>query len=111
MDPMSDSSAFGTLQARREEILRQLATIGQVRSGSLTPRRVCRGNPKCRCKREGEIAHGPTGTCPAGSQAAPSRAVPSDIVQIVQQIAERKRLRSLTAELGKRQRAGAALRA
>ena len=90
-----------TLAARREELLQQLAAIGDLRPGSLVQSyRKC-GKPNCHCAAAEHPGHGPrwilthsvngktrTRTIPDSARAA-TRA----------QIAECQRLRRLVAEL------------
>ena len=89
------------LEARRDSIMRQLASLGDLRPGSLFERyRKC-GKPTCHCAREGDPGHGPNWvlTSRVNGQAL-TRAIPSEAVAETRtQIEECKRLRALTAEL------------
>ena len=98
---MAQPTAVAALEARRDEILQQIATIGEMSSGSLSRRRIRCGNPKCRCKREGAPGHGPYWYLTRKVKGRTvTRAVPAREVEAVQRrIAERKRLRALTADL------------
>ena len=96
----ADMDAEG-LGARREAILRELASIGDLRPGSLFERyRKC-GKPGCHCAREGDPGHGPNWVLTARvSGRAVTRAIPRGAVAETRaQIGEYKRLRALTAEL------------
>ena len=95
-----DMDAEG-LDARREAILRELASIGDLRPGSLFERyRKC-GKPGCHCAREGDPGHGPNWVLTARVNGrAVTRAIPRGAVAETRaQIGEYKRLRALTAEL------------
>ena len=89
------------LEARREAIRRELASIGDLRPGSLFERyRKC-GKAGCHCAREGDPGHGPNWvlTSRVGGRAL-TRAVPPEAVARTRaQVEECKRLRALTAEL------------
>lgn len=89
------------LGARREAILRELTSIGDLRPGSLFERyRKC-GRPGCHCAREGDPGHGPNWVLTARVNGrAVTRAIPDEAVaQTRTQIDEYKRLRALTTEL------------
>ena len=89
------------LGARREAILRELASIGDLRPGSLFERyRKC-GKPGCHCAREGDPGHGPNWVLTARVNGrAVTRAIPDEAVAETRtQIDEYKRLRALTTEL------------
>lgn len=97
---LADMDAEG-LDARREAILRELASIGDLRPGSLFERyRKC-GKPGCHCAREGDPGHGPNWVLTARVNGrALTRAIPREAVAETRaQIDEYKRLRALTAEL------------
>ena len=89
------------LEARREAIRRELASIGDLRPGSLFERyRKC-GKPTCHCVREGDPGHGPSWvlTSRVGGRAL-TRAIPPEAVARTRaQVEECRRLRALTAEL------------
>ena len=97
---LADMDAEG-LGARREAILRELASIGDLRPGSLFERyRKC-GKPGCHCARDGDPGHGPNWVLTARVNGrALTRAIPDEAVAETRtQIDEYKRLRALTAEL------------
>lgn len=54
---MSDSLA--SLEARRDEIQRAIAGLGDMRSGSITTTGGRCGNKRCHCHRPGDPGHGP----------------------------------------------------
>ena len=89
------------LAVRREEILGELASLGELRPGSLFERYRRCGKPGCHCAAEGDPGHGPNWvlTAKVGGRAR-TRAVPAEAVERTRaQIAEYQRLRALTAEL------------
>ncbi|MCY3793837.1 MAG: hypothetical protein OXG51_05605 [Gammaproteobacteria bacterium] len=89
------------LEARRNSVMRQLASLGDLRPGSLFERyRKC-GKPTCHCAREGDLGHGPNWVLTSRVNGrALTRAIPPEAVaQTRSQIEECKRLRALTAEL------------
>ena len=97
---LSDMDVKG-LEARRGAIRRELASIGDLRPGSLFERyRKC-GKPGCHCAREGDPGHGPNWVLTARVNGrALTRAIPREAVaQARAQIDEYRRLRALTAEL------------
>ncbi len=89
------------LEKRRDEIRAKLASIGDLRPGSLTPRyRKC-GKPNCHCATEEGGGHGPSWslTRQVGGKTATRIIPPSAVAQTQAQIAECRRLRRLTREL------------
>ena len=98
---MSTNMDAEVLGARRAAILRELASLGDLRPGSLFERyRKC-GKPGCHCAREGDPGHGPNWVLTARvSGRAVTRAIPRGAVAETRaQIGEYRRLRALTAEL------------
>ena len=53
------SDALVELERRRAVIQSQIAVLGDMWSGSITPTGGRCGNPKCHCHREGDVGHGP----------------------------------------------------
>ena len=47
------------LESRRSEILKQLARLGDFRSGSISNTSGRCGKPNCRCHQPGQPVHGP----------------------------------------------------
>lgn len=89
------------MAARRDELRRQLAAIGDLRPGSLVQNyRKC-GKPGCRCAAPQHPGHGPYWllTWSVGGKTR-SRSIPASQVEATKaQIAECRRLRRLVAEL------------
>ncbi len=98
---MTQPTPIPTLEARRDQILGQLATIGDLSSGSLGSRRLRCGNPRCRCKQPGEVGHGPYWylTRKIGGKSVACSIAPSLLESVRRQMAEHKRFRALTGEL------------
>ena len=53
------SESLSNLEQRRDQILKEMAQVGDMRSGSITTTSGRCGNPNCHCHRKGEPAHGP----------------------------------------------------
>lgn len=98
MNPLPDVTE---LQRQRREIQDQLAALGDLRPGSLTPRyRKC-GKPTCRCAAEGHPGHGPswslTWTVEGKTR---TRIIPVEAVEETRaQLAEHRRARELIRKL------------
>lgn len=89
------------LRMRRKEIREELASIGDLRPGSLVGRyRKC-GKPTCHCAKEEGGGHGPSWSLTRKVDGKTvTRIIPSGAVaQTQEQIAEYRRLRDLTGEL------------
>ena len=98
MTPLPELSELGL---RRREIQDQLAGLGDLRPGSLTPRfRKC-GKPSCHCAAQGDPGHGPSWSLTwAVEGKTRTRIIPAEAVEETQaQIAEYRRARALTREL------------
>src|ERR1700752_1604943 len=54
---MSDS--LQDLESRRADLLRQIAVLGDLRSGSISDTSGRCGKPNCRCHKPGNPVHGP----------------------------------------------------
>jgi len=98
---MSRPTSLETLQKRRNELLSELASIGDLRPGSLVERyRKC-GKPNCHCASESGGGHGPSWSLTrqvAGKTV--TRVIPVDALdEVREQIAEYRRFRDLGAEL------------
>ena len=89
------------LLKRRQQLLSEIAAIGDVRPGSLTERyRKC-GRPNCHCAAEPTGGHGPSWSLSRQVRGKTvTRIIPAAAVaQTRDQIAECQRLRALTNEL------------
>ena len=93
--------AAETLAARRQDLLQQLASLGDLRPGSLVESyRKC-GKPNCRCAATDHPGHGPRWILThAVDGKTRTRTIPEDQLDATRaQIAECQRLRRLVAEL------------
>ena len=89
------------LRERCQHLKQKIASLGDLRPGSLVERyRKC-GKPQCHCAREGERGHGPSWSLTrevAGRTV--TSVIPSEAVsQTRQQVAEYQRFRALAKEL------------
>ena len=53
------SQSLADLEARRSEILQQMASVGDFRRGSITPTFGKCGKPTCHCAKPNDPGHGP----------------------------------------------------
>ena len=91
---------FEAILTRREEVFRQLASLGDLRPGSLVARfRKC-GKPNCHCAAEGAPGHGPCWSLTRGVRGKTvTRVIPAEAVEETRaQIEECRRLRRLTGD-------------
>jgi hypothetical protein len=89
------------LRQRRDAIHEELATIGDLRPGSLVGRYRRCGKPTCHCAGEGDPGHGPSWSLTRTIRGRTvTRVIPAEAVEATRaQIAEHRRLRRLTGEL------------
>lgn len=90
-----------TLSSRRKEICDELASIGDLRPGSLVARyRKC-GKANCHCAKEEGGGHGPSWslTHKVDGKTVTKIIPPNAVAQTQKHIAEYRRLRKLTGEL------------
>ncbi len=93
--------ALSELNLRRRDIQNQLADLGDLRPGSLTPRfRKC-GKPTCHCAAQGDPGHGPSWSLTWSVEGkTQTRIIPAEAVEETQaQMAEYQRARALMREL------------
>ena len=93
--------AADSLAARRQDLLQQLAAVGDLRPGSLVPSfRKC-GKPNCRCADPEHPGHGPRWilTHSVNGKTRTRTIPPGQLEATRAQIAECQRLRRLVAEL------------
>ena len=98
---MPKLNPFAVLSLRRDRIQQELASLGDLRPGSLTRRFLACGNPRCRCKEEGATGHGPYWSLTFKVRGKTvTRSIPEAAVERTRaQIAEHRRFRALAAEL------------
>ena len=89
------------LEQRRQGILRELASIGDLRPGSLVHRYMKCGTPSCRCRQPGGRGHGPYFVLVRHVKSKrTSRSVPAAVAATTQvQVDECRRFRRLAASL------------
>ena len=98
---MGAAAKLDDLTRRRDELRAELASIGDLRSGSLVKRyRKC-GKKECRCARPGARGHGPVWSLTRKVKGKTvTQVIPPAAVERTQaQIAECRRLRLLIAQL------------
>ena len=98
---MSATPDLQELETRRDDVRQQLASIGDLRPGSLVARyRKC-GKPYCRCARDGSRGHGPSWslTRQVDGKTVTRIITPDAVAQTQSQLAECQRLRRLAGEL------------
>ena len=93
---------ISALEQRRDSILAALATLGDMRPGSLVHRFMKCSTASCRCHDKDDPGHGPYSVLVRHIDGKrTSRSVPAECVDTVQaQVDNFQRFRSLTAELG-----------
>ena len=98
---MRSSAHDGSLEARRDALRRALATVGDFRQGSLTPRYIKCGKANCHCAHEGAQGHGPYWSLTREVNGKTrTRTVPGTALERVrEQIAEYHRFRSLVRDM------------
>lgn len=93
-----ENISIGTLQARRDALIKKLAKIGPVLQGTLSVRKVKCGNPNCRC-----AAGEPHEACILTKKVAGKTVtthVPRDLRdEVMKWTQEYRRLKELTAEI------------
>ena len=98
---MSTSQDLQALNERREHIVRELATLGDVQSGSLVERYRRCGKPTCHCATDGGPGHGPSWslTRRVDGKTVTRIIAPSEVPEVQARVAECRRLRGLAREL------------
>ena len=86
-----------SLQARIEKIKREIAGLGELRPGALSQQYNACGNPRCRCKEDPALRHGPfyqlSYTWRGKSTTRHVRK--DDVTQVKQQLRNYRKLRKL----------------
>ncbi len=98
---LSETQKISTLERRRAQVLDQLASVGEMRAGSLTARYRRRGKSGCRCARPGDPGHGPVLSLTRHENGKTvTRIIPAHAeAETRARIAEHRRFRRLTKEL------------
>ena len=97
---MSDSLPY--LEAQKNELLRRLATIGDLRRGSITTTSGKCGKPNCHCAKRGDPGHGPNFRLTrrvAGKTTTETFASPAALRKAQQEVAEFHRFQKLSGEV------------
>ena len=98
---LSETQTIGTLERRRARVLDQLASVGEMRAGSLTARfRRC-GKSGCHCARPDDPGHGPVLSLTRHENGKTvTRIIPAHAeAETRARIAEHRRFRRLSKEL------------
>lgn len=97
---MTATPTLDALEAQRQQVLDQIAALGDLRPGSLTESyRTC-GKPTCHCAQKGARGHSQWLLTYRVGGKTRTRAVPRKALEETRaQIAECQRLRELVAEL------------
>ena len=98
---LSETQTIGTLERRRARVLAELASVGEMRAGSLTARfRRC-GKSGCRCARPDDPGHGPVLSLTRHENGKTvTRIIPAHAeAETRARIAEHRRFRRLSKEL------------
>lgn len=95
------NESIGELRRRREQLLAEMAAVGDMRPGSLVARYRRCGKPNCRCARDGERGHGPSFSLTHGVKGKTvTKVIPREAVERTrEQIAECQRFRALAQEV------------
>ncbi len=98
---LSETQKISTLERRRAQVLDQLASVGEMRAGSLTARYRRCGKSGCRCARPGDPGHGPVLSLTRHENGKTvTRIIPAHAeAETRARIAEHRRFRQLTKEL------------
>ena len=90
------------LENRRAVVQRQIAQLGDMRSGSITETTGRCGNPNCHCHRAGESGHGPYFRLTRkvdGKTVTETLSSPAKLAKAEREVAECQRFRELGEQL------------
>ena len=98
---MSNAQDLEALNERREQIVRELAALGDMQSGSLAERYRRCGKPTCHCATDGGRGHGPSWslTRRVGGKTVTRIIAAPEVPEVRARVAECRRLRRLVREL------------
>lgn len=88
-------------EQRRQEIVQQIAQLGDLRAGSVTSTSGRCGKPSCRCHQAGQPAHGPNLRLTykvAGKSVSESLPTPAAIHKAEREVAEFRKFQQLSRE-------------
>jgi len=90
------------LEAQKSDLLRRLATVGDLRRGSITTTSGKCGKPSCHCAKRGDPGHGPNFRLTrrvAGKTTTETFNSPAALRKAQQEVAEFHRFQKLSAEV------------
>src|SRR6266700_7743047 len=90
------------LEAKRTDLFRQLAALGDLRRGSITPTSGKCGKPTCHCAQRNDPGHGPNFRLTrrvAGKTVTETFPSPAALRKAQQEVAEFHRFQKLSQEL------------
>src|SRR5487761_1568621 len=90
------------LENRRATVQKQIAQLGDMRSGSITATSGRCGNPNCHCHRAGESGHGPYSRLTRkvnGKTVTETFSSPAGLAKAQREVAECQRFRELGEQL------------
>jgi len=90
------------LEAQKNDLLRQLAAVGDLRRGSITATSGKCGKPNCHCAKRGDPGHGPNFRLTrrvAGKTTTETFASPAALRKAQQEVAEFHRFQKLSGEV------------
>ena len=90
------------LEAQNSDLLRRLATVGDLRRGSITTTSGKCGKPSCHCAKRGDPGHGPNFRLTrrvAGKTTTETFNSPAALRKAQQEVAEFHRFQKLSAEV------------
>src|ERR1051325_7039064 len=93
--------SLADFEQRREEIIQQIAQLGDLRAGSVTSTSGRCGKPGCRCHQPGQPGHGPNLRLTykvAGKSVSESLPSPAAIHKAEREIAEFRKFQQLSRE-------------
>ena len=93
--------SLADVEQRRQEIVRQIAQLGDLRAGSVTSTSGRCGKPGCRCHQPGQPGHGPNLRLTykvAGKSVSESLPTPAAIHKAEHEIAEFRKFQQLSRE-------------
>ncbi|MFI5105830.1 MAG: DUF6788 family protein, partial [Terriglobales bacterium] len=93
---------FAQLEAQKNDLLRQLATVGDLRRGSITATSGKCGKPNCHCAKRGDPGHGPNSRLTrrvAGKTTTETFDSPAALRKAQQEVAEFHRFQKLSGEV------------
>lgn len=98
---MTPNPSLDSLQRRRAQIADQIAALGDLRSGSITPTSGRCGKPTCHCHQSNDPGHGPNPRLTykvEGKTVTQSLANPAAVRKAEREIAEFRNLQGLHKE-------------